>query len=168
MTRISFDFALPVINKDLEAIELLIELPLPAELKDFYSKASGSRPYPNEFAFDLNGVSDRSQLDFVYYVSNPSGKDKTLSLSYQIETVQQSGNRFPKQCIPIGRDPGGNKILYYYSGKNKGQVWFWDHDTEVDYENEDPDKLPDVFPNMTLVSRSLDDFLENLNEPDDV
>ena len=165
---ISFNSAHAVNEKDFIEIESLIDNVLPPELKDFFTKASGSRPYPNIFYFVQNGKKDGSAFDSVPFITPATKKDKTSTLSWNIKNIQQSQNRYPKRSILIGDDPYGNAILYYFAGPNQGQVWFWDHEMEEDFENVDPQTVPEIYPNMALIANSLHDFLDNLEEPEEV
>lgn len=43
-------------------------------------------------------------------------------------TFDTYSGRIPDETIPIGQDPNGNLFLLSFIGKNKGKVWFWDHE----------------------------------------
>ncbi len=66
--------------------------------------------------------------------------------------------RVHSDFIPIACDPGGNQICLGIKSKNRDKIYFWDHELEKD-DGEEPD-----YSNMTLVTHSFDDFINNLYE----
>lgn len=57
------------------------------------------------------------------------GSDDDLISQY--ETYR---NRIPNTCIPVGRDAGGNLVCLNLSKDKYGNVYFWDHERELKFE----------------------------------
>lgn len=74
------------------------------------------------------------------------------------------GDRLPPGFLPIGDDPGGSLFCLALSGgPREGQIYFWDHEDELDEEG---DSRRDMG-NMYRVAESIDDLLENRLMDDD-
>ena len=73
-----------------------------------------------------------------------------------------AGTRFPNNFLPIARDVYGNFILLSVKNKDRGKIYFWDHEMEAD-EGETPD-----YSNLTLIADSFDEFIEGLHSDDEV
>jgi hypothetical protein len=71
--------------------------------------------------------------------------------------------RLPPDILPIGGLPGGDQLCLSYSGPKAGNLFFWDHEAELQIEeDEDP-----AYSNMYLVAESFSDFLQCLFVRDD-
>ena len=70
--------------------------------------------------------------------------------------------RIPEDTVPIARDPGGNLILIGTSKSNKGKVFFWQREFEVDPSDGDSAD----YSNVGFVASSFDEFINSLKEPE--
>lgn len=67
-----------------------------------------------------------------FHLTSLFGLGSEDDLLTQFETYK---NRIPSTCIPIGRDAGGNLVCLNLSKDNYGNVYFWDHEEELKYED---------------------------------
>lgn len=79
------------------------------------------------------------------------GVEKTRKEITVFEAIDTYKTDFKNQWIPIGASSGGNQICLCLIGHMKGQIWFWDHESEP------------VF-NESTVSQGLSKIAENFNE----
>jgi hypothetical protein len=135
----------PVETKDLERLELAIGYPIPGEYLRFLKQSNGGRPIPNAFEIDGN-----SQSVVAWFLCVASDQINDI-----VNTVKRFGNRLPQDCLPFARDPYGNLICLIIEGEHKGQVFFWDHEREVEGNPR---------ANLFFVAKSLREFLEGLHE----
>ncbi|HCO2213623.1 TPA: SMI1/KNR4 family protein, partial [Escherichia coli] len=68
---------------------------------------------------------------------------------------------FNMKLIPIAASAGGNQVCVCLEGKRKGEVWFWDHETDPVF-NEDENVS-----GLTLIAYDLEDFIDRLVVEDD-
>jgi hypothetical protein len=69
-------------------------------------------------------------------------------------------NRIPSNTIAIACDPGGNLFLISIRGDDYGQIYFWDHEFEVDWNSgQEAD-----YSNLTFVAKSFTDLINNLRD----
>ena len=102
----------------IEEFERDYELELPGEYKKFLLLNNGGTP------------------DKVYYIENNADLvvnfflslgSKKFSLEEYIEDWHE--DKFPREFVPIGEDAFGNIICISCIGENKGQIYFFDHET---------------------------------------
>jgi hypothetical protein len=62
-------------------------------------------------------------------------------------------------------DPFGNAICLGVTGRWRGKVYFWDHDSEPDLD--EWDGSVDTAENITLLAHSFTDFVARLRPIDD-
>ena len=117
---------------------------------------NGGRCEPNVFHFVENGNSTSSVVDSFL----PTRQQSWGSLHDYIETYKVDEKRLPSFMLPIVHDPGGNLICLSCEQEDSGSVYFWDHETEVDYTLEE-DR---VRTNLYRISNSLPEFLASLVE----
>ena len=77
------------------------------------------------------------------------------NLPYKIKLYKR---RIPEEMLPIGSDTGGNLFLLSLKGKDRGAIFFWDHEMEAD-EDEQP-----YYENIKVLSRNFNDFLKLLKD----
>ncbi|MDO6516600.1 SMI1/KNR4 family protein [Zobellia uliginosa] len=66
--------------------------------------------------------------------------------------------RIPKRFLAIGDDPGGNQIcLDVSSNSTNGAVYFWDHEEEYEFDNEN-----EILNNMYFLTNSFGSLTTNL------
>jgi hypothetical protein len=131
-------------------LEAAWRLKLPESYRKFLMEFNGGRPTARRFKF--KGRTRGSSVDRFLGVHN---REHNNLLEY-IETYR---GRIPPNLLPIAHDPGDNLIAISIDGPDKGRVYFWDHDREVD------DGPPD-YSNVILIADSFDEFLEGLHEKD--
>jgi hypothetical protein len=122
---------------------------LPEPYRDFLLSHNGGYPEPD--AFNFKNKDTGSSVD--RFLGIDIGEYDNL-----IEYLENYKNRIPNDLFPIAHDPGGNLICICISGDNYGKIFFWDHDIEAD-EGELPD-----YSNITLISDSFEEFMNNLYE----
>lgn len=142
-------------ESDIVNFEKMIELQLPKAYRDFLLKNNICEVSPNGFIYQDNETELDSVVNLFYGL-----KAKRSEYYYSLEWVYDAKkDRMPKAFIPIAGDPFGNEIIL---NVNDGSIWFWDHEEEVEFEE---DEEP-IFENIYLISKSLDDFLNSLYEVD--
>jgi hypothetical protein len=138
----------------LETIEQFLELKLPKSYRIFLLKYNGGEPIKNVFFYKEDKTNGSIIDRFFGLVSN-----KYENLLVYLRTYRE---RIPLNMIPIAYDPGGNLILISVKSKDRGKIYFWDHEMEVD-DGETPD-----YSNLTLIADSFDEFIEGLYSIDEV
>jgi hypothetical protein len=93
-------------------------------------------------------------------------KTGNQSLAKQIKTFK---GRMPETMIPIGDDGCGDQICLGIKAKERGKVYYWDHENEWDEEDyleeEGKPMPPEVkFQNVNLVAESFADFIQRLEK----
>ena len=130
----------------IKVIESFIEAKLPQDYKEFLLKYNGGTPYKG--VFQLNHIT--SGLAFFYIVNSVNYYSDFVSIYHTLK------DRIPKGFIIIASDVGGNGILLGLENENRGKIYFWDHEEEVE-DDEEPD-----FRNMTFLSKSFTEFVDSL------
>ena len=140
--------------KVIEALEQYWEFSLTKDYKLFLSKYNGGSPDFNYFSFKQN--SDNGS-----FVDNFFGicKDKNNNL---LVNMKLYNNRIPSNFLPIADDPGSNLILLSVKGLDRGKVYFWDHNFEVE------DGVTPDYSNLTLIADSFDEFIHSLKSDDEI
>ncbi|APK23666.1 SMI1/KNR4 family protein [Escherichia coli] len=116
---------------------------------DYIMSFKGIEPSPWA---DDKGFDD---LDYFYGLSSSSG-------GYTIfEAINTYKYDFNMKLIPIAASAGGNQVCVCLEGKRKGEVWFWDHETDPVF-NEDENVS-----GLTLIAYDLEDFIDRLVVEDD-
>lgn len=129
--------------------ERFLEIRLPKEYRRFCLKYNGGRPEPGRFICTASG--GRSLVQYFYRFNSPNNYDD------MIWAFKVFKGRMPEFFLPIGCDPGGNQICLAVKGQNYGQVFYWDHDFEVD------DGCDPTEENLTFVAPNFDAFLNSLH-----
>lgn len=147
--------------EEIKQIEELIGYQLPEEYKLHLLKYNGGMCEPNVFSFKEDGEMTSSCLHWFLAIYNGEGDN----LRESIETFKLDEKRMPQHIIPIAHDPGGNQICISCDGQDKGAIYFWDHENEVDYSVSDDND----YSNLYFIASSFNEFLESLtaDEEDD-
>ena len=144
----------PFSESDLKTIEMYLEFKFPEQYKIFLINHNGGEIDKKIFCFK-NDSTDGSVLDRLFgFVPN---EYKNILVYYRIYK-----NRIPKYMFPIGYDPFSNLIILSIKGVDRGKVYFWDHDFEVE-DGVEPD-----YSNLTLIADSFDEFINSLESDDEV
>lgn len=68
----------------------------------------------------------------------------------------------PRHFVPFATDHGGNQLCLSVREKDYGIIYFWDHEEEEDYEEDDG--TADTYFGIYVVASSFTDFLAQLKE----
>lgn len=134
---------------EIQALSNELELQLPKEYIDFLLKFNGGQPTKNQFT---KQNSDGELLfDFDINVLFGIGRNDTrfdllTMFSIYCDSISE-------ELLPIGGDGIGNVICIGVDGAQKGGVFIWWKDKQVD-EGANPD-----YQNVDLIASSFTDFL---------
>lgn len=137
--------------REIKEAEKIINIQLPDEYKSFLLLYNGGHPEPGTFKYICDDHQNKSLV--AWFLAIYKGKAENFLTFFK--TYQ---GRIPEDTVAIGRDPGGNLILLGINRKNRGKVFFWLQDFEVE-EGEVPD-----YSNVCLIANSFDEFLNSLFE----
>lgn len=115
---------------------------------------NGGECTPNIFMFYQDGKRTRSQVD--WFLAIYDGESDNL-IDY-IQTFKVDEKRMPVHMLPIAHDPLGNLICISCGHRDVGNIYFWDHEREVDYNKEGDEN----YSNLYLVAENFKTFLEGL------
>jgi hypothetical protein len=146
----------PATVAELEDLERYAKLSFPEAYKQHILRYNGGRCEPNVFYFLEQGQRTSSAVHWFL----PTRREGWGSLRDYIETYKIDEKRLPSSLLPIAHDEGGNLICLACAGEEVGRVYFWDHETEVDYTVE-ADK---VRTNLYPIADSIPQFLAALVE----
>jgi hypothetical protein len=140
-------------DQDIKQIESEIGYTLPPDYVDFLTYYGGFSPLITaEYFFQGKIAKDNGSVMGVIYGFMP-GDCYDL-----VENHQTYKGRMPHNIIPIAEDGMGGQICLSLDGKDKGSVYFWDHDFEETIkEGKEPG-----YSNLYLIARSFDDFINSL------
>ena len=130
-------------NEDILELENFIGLKFPQSYREHILRYNGGRCKPNVYSFNENGESTESDLNVFLSLPNEL---KEYVLDYKINNT-----RIPESFLPIAEDSGGNLICISCEGKDRGKIFFWDHERE----GED---------NIYFIADSFDEFLNGLKD----
>lgn len=99
---------------------------LPKEYVDFLMKYNGGYVEDAVSVYHNNG-----EQKFLVTSLFGLGLESNLDLLNQLEIYKE---RVPLNCIPIARDAGGNIVCLNLSSDRYGNVYFWNHEKESDFE----------------------------------
>ncbi len=150
------DILPPATIVELDELERYAELTFPEAYQQHLKSYNGGRCEPSVFHFIENGNATSSTVDWFL----PTRKESWGSVRDYIETYKIDEKRLPFGLLPIAHDPGGNLICLSCEKDDVGSAYFWDHETEVDYNTEDDS----VRTNLYHIANSLPQFLASLVE----
>ncbi|MDQ3234081.1 MAG: SMI1/KNR4 family protein [Pseudobdellovibrionaceae bacterium] len=148
-------------QSDIKNLENLIGFRLPEDYKNFLLELNGGFS-ENMLLFPLvnkKGKPIRGSIEMFYGIDDESD----VGLKYQFDLYHRQQKRMPTGLIPIGQDAGSNKICLLLSDIGYGKVFFWDHNDEVDFD-EDEDEAFEPMRNTMLAAESFTEFLSKLTE----
>jgi SMI1-KNR4 cell-wall len=142
-----------ITNNDILNAESQMGKSFPEQYKNFLLRNNGGRPEFQKFSGlgEDDGFFGILSWFFGLHPDDPNDL---------IANIERFSDRIPNNMIPIASDPGGNLVVLSVEGKDKGKVYFWDHEEEAD-EGEIP-----TYDNLYLVANDFDDFLADLREND--
>ena len=143
------------LNEDfLKTLEMYLDINFPSEYRFFLRDFNGGKTGNRGFSMK-NDQKNRSALDRLFgFVPNKYNNILLYLKNYK--------DRIPQNTFPIGYDPFGNLILISVKNKDRGKIYFWDHEMEAD-EGETPDCS-----NLTLIADSFDEFIEGLDSSNEL
>lgn len=140
----------------IEEIEKCVRLDFPIDYKNHLLKYNGGRCSPSIFKFNENEKRTESCIDWFLAIYD----GKYDNLKEYIKTYKLDKKRFPMHILPIAHDPGGNLICISCDTEDKGKIYFWDHENEVNYDvTTDAD-----YSNLYFVAKGLNEFIVGLKE----
>ncbi len=147
----------PKLNQEvLTEIEKKINHKLPKEYKEFMLQYNGGAPVPSAFRIQWSGQEwaegdEAGLLEYLFSIYDEP------AVNFLKNYITYNG-RIPKDTIAIANDPGGNVILLGTGESNEGKVYYWDHNHEIDEEEEEE---PD-YRNVGLIANSFNEFIDSL------
>jgi|GEM_PF-758321 len=135
----------PIKSGDVTEFEQRFGISLPEDYRQFLLLTNGGyQPTPETFKIEEEGET------FLKELFSLNGKTFT---SLEKQTVQMKSD-LPAGVIPIGMDGLGNTICLQVSGKDRGQICFWNHEQEI--------PSPGESARLLFVARSFQQFLDSL------
>ena len=136
----------------IQELEKRIGVPLPTDYREFLTRYGGAT-FSDTFEAPLTepGHFDEyacPEVFFGFYKPEGSGRPHSLDLPDNLRFYK---SRIPKGFIPIARAIGGNLILLGVDARNRGRVYYWDHETS----------------DVLAVADTVADFLANLRITDE-
>lgn len=143
------------------AFEKLIKRNLPEDYKDFILRTNGGLLEPTlVFQMRKGEKLVRGSVEDLFGLEEHSEN----SLQHYYHLYHTEDRRMMKAMIAIGSDAGGNKVCIDLSVKGYGRIYFWDHDWEVEFdENWVSDEDP--YLNCYLVADSFTAFANKVSIP---
>jgi hypothetical protein len=138
----------------LSAIEEFWGFGLPKSYRKFLLETNGGIPSNGYFYFYKK--KDRSFITSFFGVVKDFNNNILIKEKY-------ANNRVPGNMLPIGRDVYGNLILISVKNKDRGKIYFWDHEMEA---NTEAGEIAD-YRNLILISDSFDEFMNGLHSFDE-
>lgn len=138
--------------------EKIIGVELPGEYKQYLLSHKGGHPDPDVFQVRWSGQdwAEGNEINSVaWFFSIYDGKNENF-----LDYYETHKGRIPNDTIAIARDPGSNLILLGILGHNKGKVFFWQREYEVDPGS---GKEAD-YSNVGFVADSFSEFINSLFE----
>lgn len=149
---------------DISAFEKRIGYLLPEDYKEFLLKTNGG-------SFDCYKVIDTERfgktspemVDLIYGLNSESYSD----LDDKFNTYHIEDKRMPDGLIPIAGDPGGNHFCIALGEGKNGEIYFWDHELEVEFDS--PEQAKNYYENCFFVCGSFSEFLQKIYDaPEDI
>ena len=146
----------PTTPARIQEAERIIGVALPREYTEYLLSHRGGHPDPDVFRVHWSGQdwaegNDINSVAWMLAIHN--GKDENF-----LDYYKTHKGRIPDDTVPIARDPGGNLILLGTLGPNKGKVFFWQRDYEIDPGSGQPAD----YSNVGFVANSFDEFAKSL------
>lgn len=123
---------------------------LPDDFRSFILEHNGGKPIPSSFK-----ISEKQGDDHIHHMLGLHNGPSYYRIDDKWKVYK---NRMPATLIPFADDPFGNAICVGISGKDKGKVFFWDHENEGN-KSEQP-----FYGNIQIIAESFQNFLNGLFE----
>ena len=141
----------PATNEaDIEALEKQLRVVFPPLYRSFLKRNNGGQPANDMFEV-ASWAGEESCVDRFFGIreNDPNGLEQVIA---------RFQGRIPSNILPIGTDPGGNLICVGYIVPHIDQIFFWDHEEELDDNGE---SILD-FSIVHYLAVSIDEFLRSL------
>lgn len=135
-----------VSEEDIQKFESINGFVLPQVYRSFLMNTNGGETEPNLFFISENQGS--SVLDSFFGLG-----DIYDNLQDFIDIYDE---RLPDGFIPIGSDPNGNAICVSINEDSSDNIYFWDHEEEI----ENPNEMSNVF----FLANDIEKFINNFYE----
>lgn len=112
--------------QQLQQLESRLLTPLPNDYKRFLLKWNGGKPNLDRFV--VPGWPNQATVVNRFFAVH-TGKYSNLE-----KEIRDYRDRLPQGIIPIAEDPFGNLICLGLENEQRGSVYFWDHEEELDGE----------------------------------
>ena len=170
--RVAFRNSLPVITEAVVAhVESEFTIAFPQQYRQFLLQTNGGEPHPRVFTFMENGKFTDAEVQIIRGIfpvpyipggslSRPEYIGRDFRATYR--RYKFPPPRMPDELCPVASDSFGNQICMAMSGDKMGTVYFWDHEGEIDPEDEEG--TPDWWRNVHFVANSFNEFLDSLHD----
>ena len=148
-TLIVHDSENPIQETDIAKVEKKLGAELPTDYREFLLTTNGGRPEPNIFIAHTRPGGSREVLAWFFCIKEDDSNDL-------LENVDIFQNRLPESLLPIATDPFGNIICLSIEGRDRGKVYFWDHEKEAVKVD------PFGYDNVYFIADSFEEFLKSL------
>jgi hypothetical protein len=143
-------------HSQIEEVEKFVGLNFPTEYKEHLLEYNGGQCVPNVFSFYENGEITDSSIDWFLAIYD----GEYDNLKNYIENYKIKKKRLPFHILPIAHDPGGNLICISCGNDDIGNIYFWDHEKEVNYGlANDQD-----YSNLYLIAENFKEFINGFKE----
>lgn len=137
---------------NIHELERELKKKLPSDYRNFLLRYNGGLPQPNTFSYTGRGGRRRSEgVRWLFGLNLSQFRDSYYYRGMYLD-------RIPTNCLAIGSVEGSNLILISFDGDDRGTVYFWDHDEEME-EGEAP-----TYDNLFFITKSFDEFLDSLHD----
>lgn len=153
----------PAPNAALAAFESVIGCRLPEDYRQFLIACNGG--YVGGSLWYCGPTPDGDDADAGVHHVGGFRVESYFSLTWSRDCYQGSEVRIPLELLWIMDDPFGNAICIGLVGENRGRMFFWDHELELDPE--DWDGSIGTAENITLLANSFTEFVDGLRPSDD-
>lgn len=141
---------------DLQKLEQKYNFTFPEQYKSHLVIFNGGSPDQGIFSFSEDGKETNSRVNYFYAINSKEIDD----LEEILDTFKIDEKRMPEQILPIAEDPFGNVVCISTGKLDHGQIYFWDHEKEVDYSvSDDRD-----YSNLYLIAKSFNEFIDGLKD----
>jgi hypothetical protein len=135
-----------VAEEHITFIEEHLAVELPSQYKAFLRTNNGGTPVPKRFPIPNEGTSD---LDYFFFLNTDDEADYEVLSDY----VNLAGDdRLPYGLLPIGYDPGGNRVCVGFVGEFRDKIYFWDHEKQYSDASQ-----------LTCIAQNLEEFIAGLH-----
>jgi cell wall assembly regulator SMI1 len=112
----------PTSESAVAGLEENLEAKLPQDYRSFLLAHNGGMPTPN--AFHIDERQGESTLAILFGIAPGDPYDLWSNAVDALEDMDRT-------LVPIGADPGGNKVVLSLSPDSYGQIFFRDHEEPV-------------------------------------